>query len=166
MTDDLEGNSCGLIEVLCRRLNRWTEENHDSLCQDSRCCAQDFNLAPPEYESRLALPVHRRSRRGDIDPRWSCCHVQTRVRLMKPCKGHSAALWANYSDHGGYCTSSPFLETSFTCIRSMAILGIPSLDRVHILFSLCCKLNNAAPWRNRTRFSGAFSNVRFILQGL
>jgi hypothetical protein len=87
-TDELEGSGRGLIEV-----PRWTEKNHESLCQDGRCCSQDFNVAPPEYECRLAVPLHRRSQRGAIDPRSSCRHVQTRVRLMKPCGFVSLLQW-------------------------------------------------------------------------
>jgi hypothetical protein len=39
---NLEGNKCGLIEVLSRHLPGGTEENHKKT-QDSQCPCQDSN---------------------------------------------------------------------------------------------------------------------------
>jgi hypothetical protein len=53
---DLEGSSCGLIYLLSLHLPGGTEENHESLSQDSHCSSQDSNQAPHKHKSE-ALPV-------------------------------------------------------------------------------------------------------------
>jgi hypothetical protein len=51
ITQDLEGNICGIIGVLSWHFLGVTKENHKNLIQESVCPGKDFNKAPTKPTS-------------------------------------------------------------------------------------------------------------------
>jgi hypothetical protein len=53
----MDGNRCGVIEVLSRHLPVGTAEGHRNVNEDSRYLDRDSNRIPLEYDPR-ALSLH------------------------------------------------------------------------------------------------------------
>jgi hypothetical protein len=55
MNDELEGRFRGLVEIICLYFLVGTEENHETLSQDSLCLGRDSNRAPAKHKSAALL---------------------------------------------------------------------------------------------------------------